>query len=162
MIPNLNGLYPNLSRVCEIALCGNHSINLINSPNGDFELSKADYDFIMEYFKLKNSDNAEINIELLKPDPSSLVDAFTRKYESLNDVVDRVENFKKQNSGPADFNYTIPPAGISLLKMAAGRLDLGIVRLSNILRVAKTISLMSGEKKFTVEAIAEAIQYQNI
>jgi len=152
----------NLSRVYEISRCGDHTIKVINPENSDGHyLTTKDLDLICGYFGIESHDDADMYIEVPKPEAAQMLMALANsgRYETIEDVNARIKAYSKHPF--PEFDRTLGKAE-NLLKQAISKLDLDFNEIMKVLNVAETIAQMSGANKYSVEHIAEALQYQSV
>jgi len=146
-----------LMRAMEIAKVGNYSIS-IHYKSG-YENGKKDFEKfknqISDYFSNFVEEDADIMIEITKPDLSYTMN---NKWESFDSINKRIET-AKSNILPSS---EICDVSKSLLRRAYESLNLSMDKTSKIKRLAVTIAQMSNKKNIGVEHMAEAIQYHCI
>ena len=152
---NLIGLTANVSRVYEIAKTGNHTVKLIPAEG----TSKYDIDLLNEYYGFSDiSGYNDIYCEVFI-DSSDIEALFNgRKYETLEDIQQRVDN-SSNNPVPS---RNLSPTCQALLKAAISKLNLGLRDTLSTIEVALTIARMDGSKDIQPQHIAEAVHYQAI
>lgn len=166
---NVNGIYSNLSRAYEIALLGNFAIKLSTVENADgFEVSENDMKFITTFFPNvkfyypSDNDIPFINtvlfVELNKPHFEMFTSIFRsgRKFETLQDIVSRVESAKNNNIP----EFKLNEAGWTLFKTAYERLNFSLITCEYIVKTSQVIAWLHKSKDIKLEHLAEAIQYQ--
>lgn len=151
--PNLIAVAANLSRAYEIAQNGDFSIKII--PGND-NVSHKDIQMIRGFYNLPARNEGDMIIELCYS-PQDIMNAYSSKYETLDDINKRIEAYRNDQT---EVDVRIGGAGEQLLKGAIDRLELGISDVDCIRKMASVIAKMGGSKKIQVEHIAEAINYK--
>lgn len=158
---NLIGLAPNISRAYEISKLGNHLMAIVPAehPEG-LNTFEKDIPLICQFFDVVNEskESADIIVEYCTDPDSIMAVAVGRKFETLEDVNDRIEQAK----GNPDPELSFPTSMRSLLNSAVNRLNLSFRQTRSICEVSKTIAKLDGSDTVKVQHLAEAIQYQSI
>ena len=155
MNKNLIGLWPNLSRVYEIARLGGYSIQVVF--NRDYVNGFPDYKMIKAFYSEANfvARSGDLLTEIAEPDNYlSKVE-----YETLQDIHKRV-SLAKNNFRPVEF--ATGSACDLILKAATERMNLSLYRIEKTKEVAGVIAQLSGSDVIRAEHIAEAVQYSYV
>jgi hypothetical protein len=147
------GVWPNLSRACEIAKLGNFGITITYQQHGDYPQVSDDYETIKKFYSdVKFVPDGEIWIEIDRPKD------YTRGNisESIFDIHARVEKAKK-NLKPVRYEGE---ACMELLKNATDRLHFSAKDVDIINEVAEVIAQLDNTDTVHAHHVAEAIQYR--
>ena len=154
----------NLARAYEIARCGGHSIQVVLGENQDEQsLTKRDLEYILEYFNLQQTGDADMFVELTKPDARSILLSLSAssRHETIADINQRIDAFLLQGEGEP-FSNVLSKNCQQLMETAITRLDFDLSDTEKALHVAQTIARMSGASALAAEHVAEAIQYRSL
>jgi hypothetical protein len=156
------GLYCNIARAYEIAKVGEHEMSFYyyDDPEDESRTVKTwDIEKVLGFYGIKPALTGDILVEVLRPDFDSVVYSMRRKFETLEEINERVEAAK---NNPIPELGTINEVCFALLKSSFERLNLGVYEVEIIMKVAQTIARMDNKNEIKVEHIAEAIQYRAI
>lgn len=158
---NLAALHPNIARAYEIALTGNHSIQLI--PSKDPAPKAEDIIMLCDFYGIdRNPYLPDIIVEVTPVDSGTILSVLdgrrANRFETLANINERIEATKENNIAVS--SDLIKPCE-TLLKTAIDRLGFGFYETTQIIDVAKTIAKMAGSDMIKAEHMAEAIQYKS-
>lgn len=161
---NLIPFAEHVSRAYEIAKAGDHTIGFVvdDTDKTQPHPKREDAEMLRDFYGLPESvENPDMIIELAIPHPDAIFSALipTRKFETLEDIEQRIADFRMQGLIVSD---DLNSSCLNLLKSAIEKLKLGLCDCHKILAVAKTIAGLGKSEKIFVEHIAEAIQYRSI
>lgn len=157
---NLIGLYPNIARAYEINRVGGHLVTFCyyeDKEDPERSVNVRDIQVLRAHFEMGGTASGDLLVEVVRPDFDSIQAAIFRAYETKEDIAKRVIEARKF---PKPEISAINEVGYSLLKTAYGRLNLSVLEVTIIRRVAATIAQMAFSSVIKVEHIAEAIQYR--
>jgi len=151
----INAIWSSLSRAYEIALLGNHSINIVYSP--DYIQAADDFKIIKQFYSdITFQVDADIIFEICKPQSYNLP---RYRYETLEDIHKRVE---AANSNPMPDTIENIDTYNALLSTSAKRLDFSIKDIEIIESLSRTIAKLDNSPVICAHHLAEAIHYRCI
>lgn len=157
----VNGLWPHLSRVIEIAMLGGFTVNICYSAAYSdvypMDIAKEDYELIKQFYKpvfygLKRAGVA--NVAICKPD-MRLLTSKSITCEPLSRIVDRVDK-ARLNPDPAG---GLDTAGRALLKTATDKLCLSVKQTTDVQDMSRAIAKLEGCATVLAQHVAEAVHY---
>ncbi len=142
---------PALNRLFEVSLIEEQPVLILSNIKllPDVDVIKKECNFI-NFATFENFNDA-LKIDIAKVSYNHT----NRKWESWEDVFERVERAKKVNVLDG-----INEGGNALLKTAYERLELTELQKNVIIKTAKNIAKLDNSNNIHAEHIAEAIQYQ--
>lgn len=158
---NLIGVSANVARAYEIAQVGGHSISFAYfSDKDDTErtVNPKDIKLMLNFYGLTASIDGDLIVEVIRPTFDDILAAKSGRFETLDEIMERVNKAKAFPRPPLDLNSVC----MSLFKIAYERLGLSLYEVEIINRVAQTIAQMAFCKEIKPEHVAEAIQYRAI
>lgn len=162
---NLIAFTSNVARVYEIAQCGKHAVKFLTPANSqDTHVNPEDLKLIKQFYKIVESENPDIILEVVRPDASEMLRALNAgtRFETKKDIDTRIKLFRASVKTLPAFDPVLKGACESLLKTAIDRIPLSFTEVLKVLNVAKTIAQMSGANVYKPEHVAEAIQYLSV
>lgn len=153
------GLFSNISRAREICAVGGHTMSLVWGK--DKPIHQKDIELIIEQLDLSDymDVDGDLLVEVVKPSFDQIRMAMRLKYETLEDIEQRVKQAKEFAAPEVS---SMDDASMSLLSVSYDRLELGLYEVDVIRNVAATIAQMDFSDKIKAQHIAEAIQYRAI
>lgn len=152
---NLIGVWPNLSRACEIAMVGGFSVQVVFGK--EYTAGQDDYQLIKEFWKdVQFSSTGDLIVEINKPD--SILSE--NRSESIEDVMVRVNIVKQSDSFLKNTIKLDKSSCDTLMRTAKRVLNLSVNDELLIDKIAEVISKIDLLRNIETQHFAEAIQYR--